>query len=156
MIFDDNYIDFINLLKKYQVKYVLVGGLAVVVHGHYRTTKDMDLFYEPTEVNCLKMINAINEFGFKYLNLSIDDLMDSSGYVKLGNAPVRIDLFCDLPGVNFSEVYEMAFDYIEEGLEVKVIHVNHLIQNKLTVARDQDLSDAKKLKKILDIKSRKK
>ena len=156
MIFDDNYIDFINLLKKYEVKFVLVGGLAVVVHGHYRTTKDMDLFYECSEENCLKLIKAINDFGFKYLNLSIEDLMDSSGYVKLGNAPVRIDLFCDLPGVNFEEVYKMAFDYTEDGIELKVIHVNHLIQNKLTVGRDQDLSDAKKLKKIIELKNRRK
>jgi|APCry1669192700_1035426.scaffolds.fasta_scaffold00478_6 predicted nucleotidyltransferase len=156
MIFDDNYIDFINLLKKYEVKFVLVGGLAVVVHGHYRTTKDMDLFYECSEENCLKLIKSINDFGFKYLNLSIEDLMDSSGYVKLGNAPVRIDLFCDLPGVNFEEVYKMAFDYTEDGIELKVIHVNHLIQNKLTVGRDQDLSDAKKLKKIIELKNRRK
>ena len=156
MIFDDNYIDFINLLKKYEVKFVLVGGLAVVVHGHYRTTKDMDLFYECSEENCLKLIKSIDDFGFKYLNLSIEDLMDSSGYVKLGNAPVRIDLFCDLPGVNFEEVYKMAFDYTEDGIELKVIHVNHLIQNKLTVGRDQDLSDAKKLKKIIELKNRRK
>jgi len=156
MIFDDNYIDFINLLKKYEVKFVLVGGLAVVVHGHYRTTKDMDLFYECSEENCLKLIKSINDFGFKYLNLSIEDLMDSSGYVKLGNAPIRIDLFCDLPGVNFEEVYKMAFDYTEDGIELKVIHVNHLIQNKLTVGRDQDLSDAKKLKKIIELKNRRK
>ena len=156
MIFDDNYIDFINLLKKYEVKFVLVGGLAVVVHGHYRTTKDMDLFYECSEENCLKLIKSIDDFGFKYLNLSIEDLMDSSGYVKLGNAPVRIDLFCDLPGVNFEEVYKMAFDYTEDGIELKVIHVNHLIKNKLTVGRDQDLSDAKKLKKIIELKNRRK
>lgn len=38
-IFDSNYIDFLNLLKTNNIKYVLVGGLAVVMHGHFRATR---------------------------------------------------------------------------------------------------------------------
>ncbi len=45
-IFDVNYIDLLKLLNEEKVKFVLVGGLAVVVHGIYRTTKDMDILYE--------------------------------------------------------------------------------------------------------------
>jgi len=156
MIFDENYIDFITLLNKHEVKYVLVGGLAVVMHGHFRTTKDMDIFYEGTSENAQKLLDVINEFGFRYLKITLEDLMDVNGYVKLGNNPVRIDLFCDLPGVNFNEVYSAAFDYKEEDVNVKVIHVNHLIANKQLVGRLQDLDDVKKLKKILDIKRKKK
>jgi predicted nucleotidyltransferase len=43
----------------------------------------------------------------------------------------------------------MAFDYKEEGFLVKVIHINHLIQNKKAVGRLQDLDDVKKLERIL-------
>ncbi len=150
MIFDENYIDFITLLNKYEVKYVLVGGLAVVLHGHFRTTKDMDIFYEASNENAGKLLKVIDEFGFGYLKLSDEDLLDEEGYIKLGNAPVRIDLFCDLPGVDFKEVFEASINYTEEEVSFKVIHINHLLTNKKTVARLQDLDDFKKLTKIFE------
>ena len=52
MIFEKDFTDLIALLNRKETKYVLVGGLAVVVHGLFRTTKDMDIFYERTEENC--------------------------------------------------------------------------------------------------------
>ena len=133
-----------------EAKFVLVGGLAVIVHGHFRTTKDMDIFYEGSEENGKKILEGINEFGFAYLNLNMDDILDKNGYIKLGNQPVRIDLFCDLPGVSFEEVYRDSIDYKEENLHLKVIHVNHLIENKTKVGRLQDLDDVKKLRKIIE------
>lgn len=149
MIFDENFIDFINLLDKYRAKYVLVGGLAVVLHGINRTTKDMDIFYEATLENCNNVLSAVNEFGFKYLHLTVDDLMDKTGYIQMGNEPIRIDLFCDLPGVDFEVVYGESKIYEEENFKIRVIHINHLIQNKLVVGRHQDLGDVEKLQKII-------
>ncbi len=149
MIFNQNFTDFIQLLERDQVKYVLVGGLAVLMNGHFRTTKDMDIFYLGTLDNCESLKRVINEFGFGYLRLTVADLMDKSAFIKLGKEPQRIDLFCDLPGVQFDEVHQMAFDYKEEGFLVKVIHINHLIQNKKAVGRLQDLDDVKKLERIL-------
>ena len=151
MIFNKSFSDFINLLERDNIKYVLVGGMAVLMNGHFRTTKDMDIFYEPTEENCLKLLKVIDEFGFKYLGITKEDLLDKAGFIKIGNEPQRIDLFCDLPGVSFDEVYKSAFNYKEdeESFVVKVIHINHLIQNKKAVGRHQDLDDVKKLEKIL-------
>ena len=151
MIFNKDFSDFISLLEKENVRYVLVGGLAVLMNGHFRTTKDMDIFYEPTEENCLNLLKVIDEFGFKYLKLTQQDLMDKNGFIKLGREPERIDLFCDLPGVSFGEVYKSAFQYKDDDSDfvVKVIHINHLIQNKKAVGRYQDLDDVKKLEKIL-------
>lgn len=156
MIFNQNFTDFIDLLERYKVRYVLVGGLAVLMHGHFRTTKDMDIFYEVDEENCNKLLRVIQEFGFGYLKLTFNDLMDTSSFIKLGREPERIDLLNDLPGVTFKEVHGEAFDYREESdsFTVKVIHVNHLIKNKKAVGRYQDLDDVKKLEKILKKKKK--
>ncbi len=156
MIFNQNFSDFINLLEKHKVRYVLVGGLAVLMNGHFRTTKDMNIFYDGEKENCNTLSGVIKEFGFGYLRLTTEDLMDKRSFIKLGREPERIDLFCDLPGVSFEEVYRDAFNYKEEGdsFTVKVIHVNHLIQNKKTVGRHQDLDDVKKLEKILQRKKK--
>ena len=153
MIFEKDFIDLIHIMQKRDAKFVLVGGLAVLIHGHFRTTKDMDIFYERSEENAEKVLESINEFGFSYLKLSVDDILDKNGYIKLGQQPIRIDLFCDLPGVSFNEVYASAIDYKDEDINIKVIHVNHLIQNKSLVGRLQDLSDVRNLKKIIQKKN---
>ncbi len=109
----------------------------------------MDIFYEPSEENGRKVLDSISEFGFSYLKLSMEDVLDKNGYIKLGREPSRIDLFCDLPGVSFEEVYAEAVEYEDDDIKMKVIHVNHLIENKLQVGRLQDLQDVKALKKII-------
>jgi predicted nucleotidyltransferase len=150
MIFNSDFSDLIIILNERKARFVLVGGLAVLIHGHFRTTKDMDIFYESSDENGRKILDGINDFGFGYLKLTLDDILDKSAYIKLGREPVRIDLFCDLPGVSFDEVYRDAIDYDEEGFQLKVIHINHLIENKKKVGRLQDLDDVKKLKKIIE------
>ncbi|MEN9522386.1 MAG: hypothetical protein RL065_763 [Bacteroidota bacterium] len=150
MFFDENFIEFISLLNKNEVKYVLVGGLAVVLNGHSRTTGDMDIYYEREENNVLKILKTIKDFGFGGIGFTKEDLMDVNGIVQMGRPPLRIDLLCELPGVNFKEVFESAFKYEDSGVTMKVIHINHLINNKIAVGRDKDLSDAKALKKIID------
>ena len=106
MIFNSGFFDFIKILNEKKAKFVLVGGLAVLIHGHFRTTKDMDIFYEGSEENGKKILESITDFGFSYLQLTMDDILDKGSYIKLGHQPVRIDLFCDLPGVTFGEVYK--------------------------------------------------
>jgi predicted nucleotidyltransferase len=154
MIFNKDFADFIKILNGKNVKYVLVGGLAVLMHGHFRTTKDMDIYYEGSKENGKKLLECLDEFGFGFLKLSLDDILDKDGYIKLGREPVRIDLFCDLPGVEFDEVYRDAITIEDEDLKIKVIHVNHLITNKLKAGRLQDLDDVKKLTKIIEKKKK--
>lgn len=154
MIFEKDFIDLIHILQKRDAKFVLVGGLAVLIHGHFRTTKDIDIFYEPSEENGRKILDSINEFGFGYIKLSLEDVLDKNGYIKLGREPSRIDLFCDLPGVNFEEVYASAVEYEDEDIKMKVIHINHLIENKLQVGRLQDLQDVRALRKIIQKKNK--
>lgn len=79
----------------------------------------MDIFYEPSEENGRKILDSINEFGFGCLKLSMNDVLDKNGYIKLGREPSRIDLFCDLPGVNFEEVYASAVEYEDEDIKMK-------------------------------------
>ena len=56
--------EFLGLLMRHGVRFVLVGGLAVGVHGHERYTKDLDLLVEPTEANARRLGSALVEFGF--------------------------------------------------------------------------------------------
>jgi len=45
-IFNEDFRDFIDALNKAEVKYILVGGFSVILHGYSRTTSDMDIWVE--------------------------------------------------------------------------------------------------------------
>jgi len=51
--FSGDILEFIRLLKQYKVRYLIVGGEAVIFHGYPRLTGDVDFFYERTEPNTL-------------------------------------------------------------------------------------------------------
>ncbi|MFB3903230.1 MAG: nucleotidyltransferase domain-containing protein [Acidobacteriota bacterium] len=55
--------DILRLLETYQVKYLIVGGLAFIYHAKPRYTKDMDLWIDPSEENVDRANRALEEFG---------------------------------------------------------------------------------------------
>jgi predicted nucleotidyltransferase len=147
-----DFLDFIDCLNKNKVAYVLVGGYAAIIKGHTRTTGDMDIFVERTIENAENVIRAIDEFGFGSIGFTAEDVMDENGFIRMGAEPLRIDILNSIQGVTFDEVYQMAEEYEDEGVKMKVIHINHLIKNKLAAGRPKDLADVRALEKILNKK----
>ena len=66
-IFNEDFIDFIQALNNAEVKYVLIGGYAVIIHGYQRTTGDMDIFVECTKENYSQIKKAFHLFQMPYL-----------------------------------------------------------------------------------------
>lgn len=60
---------FFDLLNKNEVQYMIVGGVAVNVHGYTRATGDLDIWYNPTEHNFLRLLKSIQEYGFDTTNI---------------------------------------------------------------------------------------
>lgn len=54
--------EFLRLLSKYDVKYVIVGGEAVIYYGYARLTGDVDFFYEASQKNVKKLFETLTEF----------------------------------------------------------------------------------------------
>jgi hypothetical protein len=65
--------EFIQLLNENQVKYLVIGGYAVAVHGHPRYTKDIDIWSEISAENAQKLVTALTQFGFESLGLTSED-----------------------------------------------------------------------------------
>jgi hypothetical protein len=65
--------EFIQLLNHNQVKYLIIGGYAVAIHGHPRYTKNIDIWIEMSQENAQKLIQALTEFGFGNLGLKAED-----------------------------------------------------------------------------------
>lgn len=149
MILDSNFLEFIEYLNKEGAKYVLIGGYAVVINGHSRSTGDIDIFIKIDNDNVEKVLMAIDDFGFGSIGFTAEDLTDEGSIVQMGVPPLRIDILNAIDGVTFDEAYKMAIEYEEEGVKMKVMHINHLIQNKEASGRDKDRDDAAALKKII-------
>ena len=67
-VFED-FIDFIELLQKYEVDYLIVGGYAVGLHSRPKATQDIDFWIRPSKENAENVIKALNEFGFTDVKL---------------------------------------------------------------------------------------
>ncbi|MBI1692689.1 MAG: hypothetical protein FYV88_4120, partial [Bacteroidetes bacterium] len=61
-IFNTDFRDFIAALNRNQVRYILVGGYSVILHGYPRTTGDMDIWVERSKENYLKLKEAFDDF----------------------------------------------------------------------------------------------
>ena len=137
--------EFIQLLNKNQVKYLVIGGYAVAIHGHPRYTKDIDIWLEMSEENSQKLIKALTEFGFGSLGLTPDAFQTPDQIVQLGYPPSRIDLITTPDGIDFQTCYDSKIEVILRDIPVNFIDLDNLKKNKLASGRLQDLADLEKL-----------
>ena len=137
--------EFLRLLDAEQVEYLLIGGYAVAYHGYPRATEDMDIWIASHPKNAQRLVKALKEFGFDVPELNPDLFLRSESIVRMGNPPLRIDLATTISGVEFSECYQARITETIEGVDVSIICVNHLKQNKRASGRHRDLDDLEHL-----------
>ncbi len=137
--------EFIQLLNDNQVKYLVIGGYAVAVHGHPRYTKDIDIWIEMKPENADKLLTALDQFGFGSLGLSSQDFQSPDQIIQLGYPPNRIDLITTPDGVDFETCYISKLEIIINDIPVHFIDLNNLKKNKKASGRLQDLADLERL-----------
>ena len=146
-IFNSDFRDFIVALNKNEVRYILVGGYSVILHGYSRTTGDMDLWVERTEENYLKIVKAFSEFGMSVFDMTEENFLHHPVWdvFTFGIPPVAIDLMIKLEGIDFSSAYNRSVIFKDEDLEIRTIHKNDLIAAKQKAGRSKDLDDLENL-----------
>jgi hypothetical protein len=83
------------------VRYLIVGGYAVMVYTEPRYTKDLGLWVEPTEPNAQKLFIALAQFGVPTKNISPRDFTEPDVFFQIGIEPVRVDIMTSVPGLDF-------------------------------------------------------
>lgn len=146
-MFNPDFKEFVQLLVKNQVEYLVVGGYAVSIHGYPRYTGDLDVWINPTKSNAEKVLTSIHEFGFTSYDLTEKDFTKEYGIVQLGYPPLRIDIINNLDGVNFEECFQKKSIIEIDDLPVNFISLEDLIINKKTTARPRDIDDVENLSK---------
>ena len=147
-IFNEHFRDFIKALNDNNVEYVLVGGMAVILHGYVRGTGDLDVWVNKTKDNYRKLVNAFAQFGMPVFDMTEDLFLGNEFDVwGIGVQPVRIEIMTVVKGLNFEDTYKQSQFYNEDGLQIRFLHLNHLLQAKKAAGRFRDLDDIDQLTK---------
>jgi hypothetical protein len=139
--------DLLVLLNRHQVRYLVVGGFAVAVHGAPRYTKDLDIWIEVSAENAARIVAVLDDFGFASLGLRPEDFHDPDVVIQLGYEPNLIDFLTKLTGVEFVAAYPARTSVTINGIDIPVIDRASLIANKRALGRIHDLEDATELDK---------
>ena len=137
--------EFIASLNDNNVRYLVVGGYAVALHGHPRFTKDLDVWVDCSQANASAIVKALAQFGMGSLGLTENDFLMPDQVIQLGYPPNRIDLLLSISGVKFSDCYNKRVVVELDQILVNFIDLEHLKQNKKAAGRYQDLADLENL-----------
>lgn len=153
-ILDEDLLRFWKALSDNNVKYMMVGGFAVNMHGYTRATQDVDIWIKDDTENRSNLGKAMEIFD--YGELSWEDVQFVPGWTNfyIGNG-ILLDILIDMKGLegySFDECLKLAQAAEIENLKVPFLHINHLIANKKAVNRPKDQLDVIELEKIVQLR----
>jgi len=146
-IFNDDFRDFIAALNKNEVKYILVGGFAVILHGYSITTGDMDSWVERTLQNYIRLKQAFVDFGMPVFDMTSDNFLSHPIWdvFTFGVPPVAIDIMVKVKGLDFNENYNQSVLFEDDDLKIRTLHKDQLIAAKKESNRPKDQADIENL-----------
>ncbi|MEX1218667.1 MAG: DUF6036 family nucleotidyltransferase [Acidimicrobiales bacterium] len=137
--------EFLKSFVQHDVRFLIIGGYALAVHGHPRYTKDLDVWVWPDPENADRILEALDEFGFGSLGLEAIDFLEPGVIIQLGREPQRIDLLTFATGLEFRAAFENRILVEIGGVEVPFLSVDDLRTNKTATGRLRDLADVEDL-----------
>jgi len=150
-----DYKDLLSAFQSHGVKYLVVGGFAVIYHSQPRFTKDMDFFIKADPANAKATYAALAEFGAPLQGIRADEFADCNNFFRFGRDPKGFDILPDIPGVDFDAAWERRLEIVVDaatGQKANFISADDLIVSKLASGRPQDLADADAVKQALRLR----
>jgi hypothetical protein len=151
-------------LNRNHVRYVVVGGVAVVLHGHARLTADLDLAVDLSPAEAKRAIDTLVELGFRP-RASVDPSAFADARTRERwkaeqgmevfsmwdpDDPLReVDLFVHNP-IDFEELWSRSEVVELGGTAVRIASIADLIALKRLAGRPEDHLDIEALEAIMD------
>jgi predicted nucleotidyltransferase len=143
-------------LNRHQVRWVLVGGMAVMLHGANYLTSDCDLAFEKSKTNLDRLAAALQELGARPVRASeegdfdLDSSILLAPFMHLKTEAGPVDLINRLPNVgSFEELYNRSLAVEIDGVEIRLASIEDLIRLKTDTGRDRDMLHISMLRAIL-------
>ncbi len=147
MLTSPDFRELLKIFEKHKIRYLVVGGYAVMKYSEPRFTKDLDVFIATDRDNANGVYSALKEFGAPLKNLTPDDFAHKGYFYQMGRPPLRVDIMMSIPGVEFEEVWKNREIVELNNLKIFFISRSDLIIAKKASGRPQDKIDIEKLKK---------
>ena len=156
------YLPLFKALNDANVQYIIVGGIATILHGYVRATADVDLVVDLQVDEASKVISVLTAEGFKpKIPVQAMDFADEKKREQWINEkgmqvfsmyhPDRIgmtvDLFVHQP-IPYQDMYQRSVVMDLDGVKVRVCSIDDLITMKQQAGRHKDLADIEQLTKI--------
>lgn len=142
----------LETLSRHRVDYVVIGGVAVQVHGHRRTTMDLDLTPDPAPENLRRLATALEELDARPLDPAlVESEIPITDSERLAVAPIvpllltrhgRVHVLKEPKGARaFQLLRDAALVVKVDGVEVAIASLDDLIRMKKAAGRPEDLDD---------------
>lgn len=143
-IFDEEVVALLKAFNEAGLRYILIGGFAVNMHGHWRATGDVDVWIEETPENRRALRAAIRIAGYGDM-AEIERMQFVAGWSGFRlNSGFTLDLMTDLKGFTTGEFGACHARSVEDPvgeLPVRYLNRDDLLHAKRAANRPKDLQD---------------
>lgn len=139
--------ELLEVLNACGVRYLIVGGYAVMKYTEPRFTKDLELSVASDPENAERTYRALMDFGAPVSDYAPHDFTDEELWFQIGIAPVRVDILLSVLGVSFEEAWSRRVEADFLGAPAHFISREDLIRAKEAAGRPQDRRDVRRLRK---------
>ena len=145
MFVNSDFSDLLRLFNAGGVRYLVIGGYAVIQYAEPRFTADLDLWTGTEPRNAGAVYEALREFGAPLSGLTPEDFAEEGYFYQMGVSPIRVDVLMGIPGIGFEAAWERRVEVDFDGLPVPFISREDLITAKRASGRPQDMLDVRNL-----------
>jgi hypothetical protein len=139
-----DFADFLVSLNREGVAYVVIGGIAVLAHVPYRTTRDLDVLIEPSLENAEKARRAVGAWGSFDPQYTAEEFI--SGDILSFGGLLRVEIHSRVPGVEWQDVWSGRVESAFLGVPTAFAGIDELIRMKRATANaEKDLPDVLRL-----------
>ena len=109
----------------------------------------MDIWVEKSADNYALLVRAFQHFGMSTFGMTAENFLHRPDFdvFTFGRPPVTIDIITTLKGLDFADAHAQNTDTMVEGLTVRLIHYQHLLQAKRAAGRPRAHNDLDNLPK---------
>lgn len=133
-------------LNEHGVNYLVIGGIACVLHGYVRATTDVDILIERTRENAERVLAALSAIGYGFAREWRAEEILARPVTVIGDDP-QVDIFTVAWSVKYDGARSGSSTVTVEGVDIPLIGIEDLIETKRT-GRPLDAADIEALEEI--------
>ena len=133
------------------VRFILVGGLAVALHGYVRLTEDVDIILDPSDENVRRFLTCLAGFGEGFAReLSPADFTDEEGAIRIveESEHCQLDVFTRMVGLHYTDLAADALPHTLGRHTLLYASKAALIRLKSASVREKDHLDVSALRRL--------